>query len=494
MKIDIINSQVYDNPYQKLLYTAIGSKYRIASGSLAKAIVQQLLTKRSIYHIHWEESLFSRCTTTSQAIRVRSEYVKTLHHYVAAGGKVVWTLHNIKPHECKFVQTLFSLRKDLAALSHRILVHNSAALTVLQAQTGLTDLSKVMVIPHPAYFDIYESAEQTITLGGQSPTNPRTLLHFGLIRAYKGIPDLVRKLPKEFMSAHRVELHICGKPLRADTFLDALLAETRDRPEIRYSLRSIPPDRVAALLRSHAGLILPYHKVLTSGVAVLGLTLGVPTIAPNTPAMRELFPESSHHLLFNPRSTSDLRRAVVALVEMPEEMRKRLAHDYIQKALLHRPQIVSATLGKVYDGLLGLPAGSESQSSLWTDIFSRDELISLRIAKLVMMGTPTAQSGVTSQFRLSLETGTMATRASKAAAAARSNEQLALELVKATLVGSVRTGISDELILNGVKDANKLTLERARLDGAYAVRLYIDILGRLDRLSSLKQPAATDEN
>ncbi|OZI56387.1 hypothetical protein [Bordetella genomosp. 4] len=81
----------------------------------------------------------------------------------------------------------------------------------------------------------------------------------------------------------------------------------------------------------------------------------------------------------------------------------------------------------------------------------------------------------------------MATRTSKTAAAARSNEQLALELVKATLLGSVRTSISDELILGNVKDANKLVLERARLDGAYAVRLYTDIIGRLEKLSLLEQ-------
>src|SRR5690606_772942 len=114
----------------------------------------QLLTKRSLYHIHWEESIFSKCTTVAQAIKVRRRYVEDLRRYISFGGKVVWTLHNIKPHEWRFVQTLLSLRRDLAALSHCILVHNQSALEILQTQTALADLSKVTLLPHPTYFDI----------------------------------------------------------------------------------------------------------------------------------------------------------------------------------------------------------------------------------------------------------------------------------------------------------------------------------------------------
>ncbi|GAB3087639.1 hypothetical protein GCM10027287_29700 [Bordetella muralis] len=85
-----------------------------------------------------------------------------------------------------------------------------------------------------------------------------------------------------------------------------------------------------------------------------------------------------------------------------------------------------------------------------------------------------------SQFHFFLENGPEATCGPNAASTTLSNAQLALELVRATLIGNVRAGISDELISNGVKDANKLATERAKLDGVYAVQLYADILGRLD--------------
>lgn len=469
MKIQVINSKVYGNPYQSLLYSAIGSKYQLASGSLSSAITQQIVSRRSIYHIHWEDALFARCGTVAQAVKVRRQYVEKLRRYVSLGGKVVWTLHNIKPHEWRYVQTFLSLRKDLASLSHRILVHNQATKSTLQDQTGLNDLSKVSVLPHPAYFDCYEPMRQTLSLAGLPPANPRTLLYFGLVRAYKGIPQLVGKLPSEFMARHELALHICGEPVRADSFLDELFAETRDRADVKVSLGPVPTEHVADLIRSHAGLVIPYHKVLTSGVAVLSLTLGVLTIAPNTAAMRELFPASSHQLLFNPRSRKDFRRAVLALMDMPVETREQMSQDYIAQALKFSPQIVSSALGMIYDELLGITDSGGS--------------ISLPNSKPREFVGGIIQSRTPSLLQSILEKRIMATRSTTTPSTALSNQQLAIELVKATLLGNVRAGIPDELILNNVKDADRLTLERARLDGAYSVRLYQNILSRLDKHS-----------
>lgn len=354
MPIEVINSKIYSNPYQALLYAVIGEKYQPVSGSLNKAIAQLRSSRHSIYHIHWEESIFLRCKKTSDAIRERREYIQKLKRYVGRGGKVVWTLHNIVPHERRFIRSFLALRKDLAKLAHRILVHNRYALSILQQQTELIDLAKVKVLAHPSYFDVYEPADTTIKSAGREPDNPRTLLHFGMIRAYKGIPGLINELPEAFMEQHQLKLRICGKPLRADSLLAELLAYSKNRPDIICNFESVPSSDVANLFRAHAGLIIPYHDVLTSGVAVLALTLGVPTIAPNTPAMADLFPDSAHQLLFNPESSEDFRRAVLFLVNMPAETRSYLGRSYVERALSFHPKIISNELGAIYDNLLEL--------------------------------------------------------------------------------------------------------------------------------------------
>jgi len=211
--------------------------------------------------------------------------------------------------------------------------------------------------------------------------------------------------------------------------------------------------------------------------------LGVPAVAPNTMAMRELFPESSHHLLFNPRSSNDLRRAVLALVDMSAETRKFIARDYIDQARLCKPQIVSKALGEIYDDLLGVS----------DDIDLSEATSALSRGRSGLISDVLVQSRVPFLLQLISENTTMATRMSKAASNTLSNQQLALEIVKATLVGSVRAGISDDLILNNVSHANKLAAERARLDGAYAVRLYRNILSRLEQPPVEKQAPDSSE-
>lgn len=485
MRIEVVNSQVYDsNPYQRLLYKAINARYQITHGSIDKAIARLEQTGRSIYHIHWEDSRFAKCRTVQHAIAIRQTYIEKLKRYVELGGKVVWTLHNIKPHEWRFEQTFLGLRKDLAALSHRILVHNQSALCVLQEQTGLTDLEKVRVLPHPAYCDIYEPVEQTIARAGKRPIYSRSLLYFGLVRAYKGIPGLIRKMPSEFMAQHQLALHVCGEPVRADAFLDDLLAETRDRPEITYRLESIPVEQVADLLRSHAGLVIPYHKVLTSGVTVLSLTLGVPTVAPNTSAMKELYPQSAHHLLFNHRSAKDFRRAVLALMDMSTDERARIVQDYLKHAQSYHPMIISKMLGDIYNDVLGLTdsdwAAAEAAEAKVLAILDQASELSPD-QQWRRHGDASAYFQVPLLLRMNAENSTMLTPESQNAPTTLSNQQIALELVKSTLLGSVRSGIPDALILQSVQDANKLAAERARLDSFYAVRLYTSVLDRLEK-------------
>ena len=488
MRVAVTNLRVYGNPYQRLLYSAIGDRYWAMRGTIGEAIAKQrALKKNGLFHVHWEESLFAKCASVADAVRVRREFIAALERYVAVGGKVIWTLHNLRAHEGRFVQTLVSLRKDLAALSHRILVHNQAGLSTVQAQTGLDDPSKVTVLPHPAYLDVYEPRARTQKLAGRAPAHPRTLLHFGMVRAYKGIPDLVRKLSPEFMAQHQLQLHICGQPHRADSFLDELLAQTQGRTDIQYSLDQVPDEEVADLLRAHAGVIIPYHHVLTSGVAVLSLTLGVPTVAPDTPAMRELYPASSHHLLFNPRSVKDMQRAALAVVEMSAQERLQIARDYIQQALTISPDVISEALGTIYDELLGRePSGAGG-----SDVVGQSDK-KLHNKRPFFADEMRFQPNVSALYQLVSEESSMATRASKAASAELSNQQLALELVKATLVSAAaRSSMSDELLLNKAKqNVNQFTVERARLDGAYAVRLYRNILTRLETPPA--EPAAAD--
>lgn len=358
--VDVFNSTVYSNPYQEMLYSDIAARYRLVAGSLEKALASTKRNPNCLFHIHWEESIFAKCTSSYEADDVRRDYVLKLKRYVARGGKLVWTVHNAMPHEQRAVRAFISLRRSLASLADIILTHNRAGVELLRNQAKLNDFSRVRILPHPSYLGVYEPTERTVAKCGLEPVCAKSLLHFGLIRDYKGLPKLLDWLPPEFMESNSLALSIHGRSLLSEMSLASLNKMCATRTDVKLTLSSVPSAAVPDTLRAHAGLLIPYDNTLTSGVALLALTFGVPTIAPRTQTMLDLFPESVHPLLFHPGSGEDFRIRVLMLANLTCSQRKKIARDSVQKAQLYHPQQISKSLGEIYDALI--KGGAETRT------------------------------------------------------------------------------------------------------------------------------------
>jgi len=76
----------------------------------------------------------------------------------------------------------------------------------------------------------------------------------------------------------------------------------------------------------------------------------------------------------------------------------------------------------------------------------------------------------------------MPPRPQKSSVVVPSNQDIALEIVKAALAGGAlqRRPVPVDIIQGRPDEANKLTAEYARLDASYAVRLYQGVLTRLE--------------
>lgn len=350
--ITVVNSTVFSNPYQTLLYSAIQARYELAKGTPEEALDILKRDGRGIFHIQWEESSLIHCDTRYTARRARERYIRQLEEYRTAGGKIIWTVHNLMPHELKYTDTFMTFRRQLASIADRILVHNSYSIEVLERQAGLMDRDKIRVLPHPSYLGVYEPIERTLAQEKNKPLNPDALLFFGKVRTYKGVSNMLRNLPQSFTDQHGIKLHIRGQPLRAESEEREIKAQIQSRTDLVCNLRRVPSSDIAALFRSVGAIVLPYTRFLTSGVAVLGLTLGVPVVAPDTSQMRELFPAAAHDLLFNPRSVLDFRRSVLGAVRLSAARRALIAKQSLLRAQDSSAQAISLRLGSIYDEVL----------------------------------------------------------------------------------------------------------------------------------------------
>jgi glycosyltransferase involved in cell wall biosynthesis len=168
----------------------------------------------------------------------------------------------------------------------------------------------------------------------------RVLLFFGRLGDYKGAAELIQAFAATPDSDFW--LLIAGK--QVDSFADELArlpAEARRRVVVQDGF--VADADVPRLFHAADMVALPYRASLTSGTAMLALSLDRPVIAPVLPGLAELLVDGADALLYEPTSAESLRRALgrflalepAALAAMQGAARtKATLHDWRQCGLL----------------------------------------------------------------------------------------------------------------------------------------------------------------
>jgi glycosyltransferase involved in cell wall biosynthesis len=262
----------------------------------------------------------------------------------------VWTLHNAQPHELQNADAFWMLRRGLAELADRILIHNVESGRLLSEQAPVA-ASKLFYLPHPAYLGVYKAAG----LGTADPTDhiksDRVVLLFGMVRRYKAVERTLDWLTPDFTSRNGLRILVAGEALQGDAYADQLQADYGQRTDVQLDLRRIPDSEVAPLFSSVSCLVLGYSRFLTSGAALLGLSLEVPIVAPRVPQMTELLPTEVHRFLYTPEDADDFRRAVAEATSLDSGQLELTRATLRQRADDYRPEKMSAVLGSIYDEL-----------------------------------------------------------------------------------------------------------------------------------------------
>ena len=345
----VINCTLYrDNPYQVMLYAPLAGRYAAVRGSVEDAVEARRRDPRTLLHVHWEEHILRGHPTSAEARIAADYFIRTLRSYRREGGRIAWTIHNGHPHEQEHMAVFLRLRAALAEVADRILVHNTEAINVLSDQVAL-DRAKVFYLPHPSYLGVYESEAD---LAQALPLLPgRGLLLFGKLRRYKAIERLFEELPPDRLAPHGATLDIRGEPLAGDDYVPELRARSAGRTDITWDVRRIPDAEVPNLMRDARCVVLPYERFLTSGVALLCISLGVPLIGPRTRALEEVVPVAAQSLLFDPEAPGDLARVVDAAFALSPEDYLALREACVDRARHFHPQRIGRLLQQVYDEL-----------------------------------------------------------------------------------------------------------------------------------------------
>ncbi|WP_419899214.1 glycosyltransferase [Roseomonas sp. USHLN139] len=348
-----------DSLYLQLLTGPLAGRYHRFfrdTSSLPQAVAWAAAGVPTLLHLHWEEFFLRDLATAAAAAERAASVGALLLAYHRAGGRMLWTVHNEWPHRVPHTEAFLALRRQIARLADVVLVHHRDAVDVLQSQ-GCAPRGVVEVLPHPSYSGLYEPEEDTVAALEAGPAEEPTILCFGRLEARKGFEPALATLDTAFLTAAGARLRIAGE----GAYGAELFAAHGHRTEIDWDLRFIPQAEVGGLFRRAACLVLPYEQFLTSGIALLALTLGAVLVAPEAPPFTELVPAEARRFLYRPGDAGDLRRAVSEVLGLTPAERLALRRAGLQAVQGLHPQDISRRLGEIYDREIRLAAQGDPE-------------------------------------------------------------------------------------------------------------------------------------
>lgn len=228
-----------------------------------------------ILHVHWSDP-FLVADNKFMAFVKSAGFICELLLLKLFGTKIVWTVHNVIGHEDKSeLQLLFT--KLLAKLNNRLISHCPSANIEIMKLYG-KDLP-ITVIPHGNYIKQYKNEITYLQARDKLGLDEKDIvfLHFGYIRPYKGILELINAFKK--LDHPRARLLIVGRSSDTKITTD-IYNSCNDDGRIKNILKFIPDDDIQIYMNAADVVVLPYKDILTSGTVILSMSFGKPIIAP----------------------------------------------------------------------------------------------------------------------------------------------------------------------------------------------------------------------
>lgn len=144
------------------------------------------------------------------------------------------------------------------------------------------------------------------------PTEVQTVLFFGRLSSYKGLPTLLAAAPRIAEAVPGVRIVIAGSPVR--DFVFPKLPTLPRGGEFERHVRYIPNDLLCELFQRATIVVLPYESATQSGVAMTAFAFGKPVVATAVGGIPEVVEDLRTGLLVPPGDPAALADATTRLL------------------------------------------------------------------------------------------------------------------------------------------------------------------------------------
>ena len=276
----------HDNPYLDMMWSAMRADgaVPVAVGNTLdfSGLFRAAASRPAVFHLNWTAPILGGSGNPDRRSTRYRLFLDALDQLQDRGVSTIWTVHNVLPHECADPVLEAQLRQEIA---DRVdLIHVMCEETA-QLCSGYFELpqSKIRVLPHPSYIDVYpnlvdkETARYELRLGH----GDFVYLHLGKIRPYKGVDRLLDAFDRLARQDPKAKLMLVGESGRFEQ-LDEIKQRARANPSVISNFNAIPDEDLQLYLNAADVVVLPYRDVLNSGALQLAYSFAKPVVASTT--------------------------------------------------------------------------------------------------------------------------------------------------------------------------------------------------------------------
>lgn len=276
------------NPYTAMLGEGLARRGLASAGWSPWAPVPRDMR---VLHLHWIETLAQTRLTRRSLAACRFVFAR-LERAIGVvqrrGGRVVWTAHNLRPHDAgddpRSRALIAMIDRVVMRVDTVLAMSHASAAEVAAAWPGLA--AKIRVVPHPHYIGVYPPGDGARFRHRHGiDAGARVLGMIGLIRRYKEHLAAIAAF-----RAHRdprARLVIAGMCYDR-ALLAEIMAQAAPDPRIVVLPGALDDQDFADAMAACDCVLAAQRRFLNSGTVIAALSLGVPVLAAPNGTLTEL--------------------------------------------------------------------------------------------------------------------------------------------------------------------------------------------------------------
>lgn len=286
-----------DNTYPKRNFKTVHIRQRLSWYNPISWVYEALSTKAELLHAQWWSlPLFPIYLTICLLFKLR-------------GKPIVFTVHNVLPHEKSLLYT--KLSHLLFQLGNHFIVHTAIGKKQMIDHYNISP-DQISVIPHGSLdFHVNNNVDhhklrQEMGLGNKE----KVILLFGTIRPYKGIDVAIKALHEIIAQIPEARLLIAGKLWEEWNPYDQLIKQLNLKDHVILHLEYIPSNQVYKFFEVADLTIFPYHHFDSqSGVGATAVSFHKPMVVSNVGGLPELVKDD--RFIVEPDNAAALAKKII---------------------------------------------------------------------------------------------------------------------------------------------------------------------------------------